>query len=670
MTELGIDLETFSSVDITESGMYPYVESPDFEILLFGFAFDDDPVTVIDMACGERIPKEVIDALWRPDVVKGAWNAAFEWLCLSWLFQLSTGQSLPWARQWDDTMARALYCGFPAKLEAAGPAIGIAPDQQKMLAGKALIRTFSVPQKPTKSNGMRTRTLPKHEPERWELYKTYNARDVEVERRIRRKLATIPLPENERQIWNLNLQINTRGVPVDMGMVNGAVKVGSDVSEILLQEAMAITKLDKPGSPIALRGWLNKELEEDDLDPISNMQKATVQAVLDLGVANENVLRMLELRQQMSKTSTSKYNKIQSCVNQDSRVRGLFQYYGAQRTGRFAGRLVQVQNLPRNHMKTLALARDLVAQQRTSFLRFMYPSVPEVLSELVRTAFVPSPGRKLIIADFSAIEARVIAWLAGEQWVMDVFAGDGKIYEATYAQMFGISTSAVDKAQRQIGKVAQLALGYQGGVHALEAMMKTYHIADDLIPESERPIIVKKWRRANPHIVQFWYDVQEAAVEVVQTCRPITTHGIRIAREIDYERGLDFMTIQLPSGRKLYYDHPTLEPNQYNRYDVNYLGVDQEKKIWGKRKTYGGSLVENIVQAVARDCLTEAMLRLDARAEDLGEILMHIHDETVLDAPMTATVEEACAVMSQPISWAPGLLLTAAGFETMYYMKD
>lgn len=670
MADLWIDLETFSDVDINDVGLYRYADSPAFEILLFGYAFDDADPVVVDLACGERIPQAVIDALFNPYVRKHAWNAQFEWHCLSKLFGLFGDAAIAWAPEWRDTQTHALYCGFPAKLGAAGPAIGIEQDKQKMASGMALIRTFSIPCEPTKKNGMRTRTLPKHEPERWASYKLYNARDVEVERSIARKLRAFPVPQDEGFLWYLDLIINARGVPVYLPLVDGAIEIGRRISEELTQEAIALTKLENPGSVVKLKAWLKKELEEDDLEPIKSLSKSAVQEVLDLGVANERVLRMLELRQMMSKTSTSKYDKVRACVCSDGRVRGLFQFYGAQRTGRFAGRLVQVQNLPRNYIKTLDLARQWTIDQKTDMMRFVYGSVPDTLSQLIRTTFIPSPGRKLIVADFSAIEARVIAWLANERWVMEVFAGSGKIYEATYAQMFGIPAEDVDKSQRQIGKVAQLALGYQGGVHALEAMMKTYHIPDDLIPEEMRPIIVKKWRKANPRIVQLWHDIQEAAIEVIRTCRPLVSHGIRLAREMDVEMGMDFLTIQLPSGRKLYYDHPSLEPNKYDSYEVLYLGVDQEKKIWGKRKTYGGSLVENIVQAIARDCLVLAMVRLEQREQEFGEILMHVHDEVVLDAPLSASVDAVCAVLSEPIPWAGGLVLTAAGFETRYYKKD
>lgn len=670
MADLWIDLETFSDVDIMEAGLYRYVDSPAFEILLFGFAFDDAEPTVVDIACGDRIPQPVIEALFNPGIRKHAWNAQFEWRCFAWLFNLSPADAIAWAAQWHDTQTAALYCGFPAKLAAAGPAIGIEQDKQKMASGGALIRTFSIPCAPTKKNGMRTRTLPHHEPERWASYKAYNARDVEVERSIARKLRAFPVPQSERFLWYLDLIINARGVPVHMPLVNGAIAIGQQISEELTREAVALTQLDNPGSVVKLKAWLKKELEEDDLEPIKSLTKPAVQEVLDLGVANDRVLRMLELRQMMSKTSTSKYDKVKTCVCSDGRVRGLFMFYGAQRTGRFAGRLVQVQNLPRNYIKTLDLARGWTVDRNTDMMRFVYGSVPDTLSQLIRTTFIPSEGRKLIVADFSAIEARVIAWLANERWVMEVFAGSGKIYEATYAQMFGIPAEDVDKSQRQIGKVAQLALGYQGGVNALEAMMKTYHIADELIPEDLRPVIVKKWRRANPSIVRLWHDMQETAIEVIRSCRPLVSHGIRLAREMDVEMGMDFLTIQLPSGRKLYYDHPTLEPNKYDSYEVLYLGVDQVKKIWGKRKTYGGSLVENIVQAIARDCLTTAMVRLERREDELGEILMHVHDEVVLDSPLSASVDVVCDVLSEPIEWAGGLILTAAGFETLYYKKD
>lgn len=666
MPDLFVDIETFSSANLKSSGLYRYAQSPDFQVLLFGYAFDEAPAVSLDLLAAP-LPQLLVYALFDPSVTKHAHNAAFEWYCLSVYFKLTLEQASTWAAQWRDTLTRALYCGYPGALEAAGAAMGLDLNKQKMASGHALIMTFCVPHEPARKNGFRTRTLPKHEPERWESFKEYNARDVEAERAVYARLAAFPLPPEEERLWQLDLLINARGVGVDMPMVEGAIDIGGAVNADLQAEAVQLSGLENPNSQKQLLAWLNEELPEDE--EIEDIQKATIRRLLESGIANERVERMLQLRLQLGKTSTTKYAAIQNAVGTDSRVRGLFQFYGANRTGRFAGRLVQVQNLPRNHLPDLDHARELTRAHNRFMLSWLYPSVPDTLSQLIRTAFVPSPGNKFIVADFSAIEARVIAWLAGEQWVMDVFAGDGKIYEATYAQMFSVPVESVKKGsdERQIGKIAQLALGFQGAVHALEAMMRAYNVPDEVIPLEQRPIIVKRWRKANPHIVSFWYDLQRAAIETIQTGTPRSVGRIRVARELDWQNKQDFLTLQLPSGRRLFYCNPRLVPNAYDSFEIIYSGVDQIKKQWGERKAYGGLLVENVVQATARDCLTTAMSRLTQAGYT---IVMHVHDEVIVDAPAGASVDAVCDIMGQPIPWAPGLPLPAAGFETPYYKKD
>ena len=656
MAHLSIDIETKSSVDIGKAGMYKYAQSDDFEVLLFAYQEYDDPVQVVDLAQGERIPPHILAALQDPRVIKHAYNAAFEWYCLN-----RAGYMTP-LEQWRCTMAHSLYCGYPAGLAATGDAIGLPQDKRKKTVGKALIKYFCTSCKPTKSNGGRTWNLPHHAPEKWELFKDYCKRDVEAERAILDRLTPFPMPEDEESLWRMDVRMNAYGVRVDEGLVSGALAIDAVSTARLEGEARRITGLDNPNSTSQLLGWLGGRGMQ-----LPNLQKATVAEAL-AGDLPEDVRRALEIRQQMGKTSIKKYAAMDAARGTDGRVRGLTQYYGANRTGRWAGRLVQMQNLPRDYLGALDLARDLVRAHDHDGLGLVYGNVPDALSQLIRTAFIPSEGHKLVVADFSAIEARVIAWLAGETWVNEVFATHGKIYEATASQMFGVPVERIVKgnpeyALRQKGKVATLALGYQGGTNALIAM----GALDMGLAEEELPDIVQRWRQANPRIVDLWYAVGQAVMAAMQTGQAQATHGLMFTPEGDIVYGQAFLTIRLPSGRKLSYPRPYLAVNRFDRMALHYYGVDQHTKKWGPISTYGGKLTENIVQAIARDCLAETLRRIDARGL---QVVFHVHDEVVIDAPMDVTVEDICALMAEPVPWAPGLVLKGAGFEGGYYRKD
>lgn len=653
---LSIDIETRSSVDIGSAGLYKYAQSDDFEILLFAYRIGEGAVQVIDLAQGEEIPKMVVEMMQDQEVVKHAYNAAFEWYCLN-----RAGYNTP-LDQWKCTMAHALYCGYAAGLAATGNAIGLPEDKRKLAVGKALIRYFCVPCQATKSNGGRTWNLPKHAPEKWKLFKEYNAQDVVSEYEILQRLNQFPMPEEEERLWQLDVRMNAFGVRVDTGLIKGALYVDDVCRRELTEEAVRITGLDNPNSTGQLLGWLQGNGVEAD-----NVRKETVMAILD-GQNPENVNRVLEIRQQLGKTSVKKYTAMDNAKCRDERVRGLTQYYGANRTGRWAGRMVQMQNLPRNYLKTLDEARYLVKTGNYVGLKLIYGNVQDTLSQLIRTAFIPSEGHKFVVADFSAIEARVIAWLAGEQWVNEVFAGDGKIYEATASQMFGVPKERIKKGNpeyslRQKGKVATLALGYQGGSNALIAM----GALNMGLTEEELPDIVARWRRANRRICDLWYAVEQAALTVMQTAEPQAINGLIFALEGDTVFGQCFLTVRLPSGRKLYYPKPFLQPNQFGKMALHYYSVSQQSHKWSVASTYGGKMTENIVQAIARDCLAETLKRIDQRGL---QVVFHVHDEVIIDAPEDVTVDEICGLMAEPIPWAPGLVLRGAGFESQYYMKD
>ena len=670
---LNIDIETYSDVDISKAGLYKYAQSPAFEVLLLAYSLDGGPVQVIDLAGGGMsscIPLWLINALKDPNCIKHAYNAAFEWFCLCRYFRWDPArEGRDFLRQWRCTMLHSLYCGHTASLDATGKALGLPQDKRKLAAGKALIKYFCVPCAATKTNGGRTRNLPQHDPDRLQLCKEYNAQDVVTEMEIGRRLSNFPVPDAVQAQWVTDQFINLRGVMVDTALVEGAMDLDADVRQDYLREATELSGLENPNSVAQLTKWLQEETGEE----VSNLQKTTVADLLGMELPSDAARRMLQIRQELGKTSNKKYNALAVAVCDDGRVRGLLQFYGANRTGRWAGRIVQPQNLPRTYIdgELLPLARQLVKEQERDALQLVFGSVPDTLSQLIRTAFVASSGHTLVDADFSAIEARVIAWLAGEEWVLEVFRTHGKIYEATASQMFNIPLERIRKgnpeyAYRQKGKVATLALGYQGGTGSLISM----GALRNGLTEDELPDIVERWRRANPAIVQLWYTVEVAAKEAVNTGRYIELWDGRLAfaREMDPVNDLDFLTIRLPNGRKLYYAKPYMTTNRFGRPSLGYWGMDQKTKKWGQVETYGGKLVENITQAVARDCLAEAVERLEAAGYP---VVFHIHDEVVIDAgPDKADLSDVVRIMSQVPVWAQGLPLNAEGWTNDFFKKD
>lgn len=668
---LSIDLETYSTVSIGAAGSYRYILDPSFEILLFAYSLDGMPVEVIDVASGQVIPLWLKNALKNPLYIKHAYNAAFEWFALS--------KYLGWLPpdQWRDTMLHALYCGYPASLDAAGRAMGLPEDKKKLTTGKALIRYFCVPCKPSNANGNRTRNLPKHDPAKWKLFKEYNGQDVVTEMEIDRRLSAFPVPAFVQKQWETDLTMNARGVAADMEMVSGALVIGATVKSQLMAEARQLSGLDNPNSIKQLARWLTEATDGDT--EITSVTKETVATMLKQPQP-ANVQRMLEIRQELGKTSTKKYDALETCIADDGRVRGLLQFYGANRTGRWAGRLVQVQNLPRTYTHPLPPARQLVKDRNIDGLRLMYGSINDTLSQLIRTAFVATPGNVLIDADFSAIEARVISWLAGQEWRLEVFRTHGKIYEASASQMFHVPIEKIKKgnpeyALRQRGKVAELALGYQGGVSAMRRM-DTGHNLDDL-SDDEVKGIVDRWRETNSMIRNLWNIVDSAAVTVItnggaQTIRSETTDAvITLACELDVITGTRYMTILLPSGRKLYYPSPEIGVNRWGNPSVSYMGQNQTTKRWERVETYGGKLVENIVQAIARDCLAIAIENLEAQGL---HVVFHIHDEVVIDTPAWADedtmLETVTKIMTKPIPWAQALPLNADGWVDKFFKKD
>lgn len=663
MIHLSIDLETYSDVNLKKAGLYRYVQSPAFEILLFAYSLDGAPTQVVDMAQGEKIPLEVVHALTDPQCLKHAYNAAFEWYCLSKYM----GVQLP-PSQWRDTMLHGLYAGYTAGLDATGRALGIPEDKQKLATGKALIRYFCVPCKPTKSNGGRTRNYPHHDPEKWELFKTYNGQDVVAEMEIERRLSVFPVPDFVQKQWETDLLINARGVAVDMDFCEGALELGETIRAQLTDEAVQLSGLQNPNSVKQLARWLSAETGDD----ITTLRKETIKELLGRDNA-DHVQRMLEIRQELGKTSTKKYDAIEAAVCDDGRVRGLLQFYGANRTGRWAGRLVQVQNLPRTYTEPLEFARELVKGRKLDALRTVYGSPNDTLSQLIRTAFVAAPGNVLIDADFSAIEARVISWLADEEWRLEVFRTHGKIYEASASQMFGVPLERIKKGNpeyslRQRGKVAELALGYQGGVPAMRQMDTGKLLAD--LPDEEIKDIVDKWRNTNPKIRNLWYSFNDAAIRVIQNGGSLRVRCCTFARECDCIRGTTCMTILLPSGRKLYYVEPAVGENRWGGPSITYMGVNDKNK-WGRIETYGGKLVENVVQAIARDCLAQAIEHLEAAGLP---VVFHIHDEVVIDTAAfdtnDAMLDKVVKIMSTPIPWAEGLPLGADGWVGAFFKKD
>ena len=649
---LQIDLETYSSTDLIKCGVYRYVEAPDFEILLFGFAYGDDPVQVIDLTAFEDIPDQVLHDLTDPSVTKTAYNANFERTCISKQYGIECDPL-----QWRCTSVWALALGLPGHLAAVAEVLKL--DAQKDAKGKALIKYFSVPCKPTKTNGERTRNYPHHDPEKWEEYKAYNLQDVVVEREVRRKLERFPIPEHEWKLWALDQRINDRGVRLDPVLFHQAITCDELYENRLVQEAQELTGLDNPNSLAQIKEWL----AEHGLDTPDGLSKDYMPGLLE-AAPDDETRRMLELRQEMSKTSVDKYNAMNRGMCADERARGLLQFCGANRTWRWAGRLIQVQNLPQNKFKDLALARETLRSGDFELMEMLFGAPPFVLSQLIRTAFIPSEGCRFIVSDFSAIEARVIAWLADEEWVLDVFKEHGKIYEATASNMFGVSFKTIVKghanyALRAKGKIATLACGFGGGPKALEVMDSKHEIDPD-----EYPRLVKQWRDANPNIRKLWYATEDAAVTAV---REKTT--VKLAHGVQYRYSNGMLFADLPSGRSLAYVNPRIKPEpKFNKDGLVFDGMDQVKKKWMSHRTYGGRLVENLVQAIARDCLAESMMRVDAEGYVIN---MHVHDELILDVPIgTGSLEHVNNVMGMPISWAPGLPMRAAGFECNFYMKD
>lgn len=658
---LSVDLETYSDIDIRKSGLHKYCSSPDFEILLFAYSFDFGPVELVDLKQGEQLPQEVLAALQDENVIKHAYNAAFEISCLN-----AAGFATP-AEQWRCTMLHGLYLGYPAGLAALGNAIGLPEDKKKFGIGLALIRYFCVPCKPTKSNGNRTRNLPQHEPEKWELFKGYCKQDVVTEMEDYKRLVSFHVPDEVQHDWLIDYELNKRGIYIDRELVEGALAIDAEYKAILTEKAVKITGLSNPNSRGQLLEWLNENTEL----ALQDLRKGTVADTLK-ATTDETARELLEIRKELSKSSVSKYTAMDQVMCADGRVRGLLQFYGANRTGRWAGRLIQVQNLPRNYIENLDTARELVKKHNRRGLELLYGNIADTLSQLIRTAFIAPEGNTLCVSDFSAIEARVLAWLAGEQWRLDVFAGHGKIYEASASQMFGVPIELIKKgnpeyALRQKGKVAELACGYQGSVGALKAMgADKMGLSDDHLQD-----IITRWRQANRRIVDFWYQVEQAALSVMNTAQPVgLNHGIIFALEGNAVYGNDFLTVRLPSGRKLFYPAPYLAENQFGKQAVHYRALGVNNK-WSTNSTYGGKLVENITQAVARDCLALALRRL---VEAGYKPLMHIHDEVVLEVPESQMNENELdrinEIMCKPIPWAEGLKLNAAGFVSKYYMKD
>lgn len=646
MKTLSIDLETYSSADIGKTGVYRYSESPDFEILLFGYSIDGAPVQLVDLTCGERVPEEVRDALSDPSVTKWAFNASFERICLSRWLGLPSGTYLE-PDQWRCSMIWSAYLGLPLSLAGVGAVLKL--DKQKLDTGKDLIRYFCKPCRPTKKNGGRTRNLPRHDPGKWEQFKSYNLRDVETEMEIQKKLARFPVPEFVWDEYHLDQEINDRGIRVDMQMVENAIDVDGWSRFDLKTQLQDLTALENPNSVAQMKAWLTQHGME-----IESLGKKEVAAMLK--DAPPDMREALVLRQQLAKSSVKKYQAMQNCVCADGRAHGMFMFYGANRTGRFAGRLVQLQNLPQNHMDDLEQARALVRRADYDSLQLLYDSVPDVLSELIRTAFIPYEGGKFIVADFSAIEARVIAWMADEKWRLEVFKNGGDIYCASASQMFGVPVEkhGINGHLRQKGKIAELALGYGGSVGALKAM----GALEMGIPEEELKPLVDAWRDANPNITELWWDVDRAVKEAVDLRTSSETHGIQFV----YESG--FLFICLPSGRRLAYVKPRIGENRFGGESVTYEGVGGTKK-WERLESYGPKFVENIVQALSRDILCYAMKTLRC-----CNIVAHVHDEIIIEADPRVSLEAVCEQMGRTPPWAKGLILRADGYETPFYKKD
>ncbi len=646
MRNLSIDIETYSSEDISKTGVYRYCEAPDFEILLFGYSADGGPAKVIDLTCGEEIPVYIRDALTDPTVTKWAFNASFERVCLSRYLKLSSDSYLE-PCQWRCSMVWSAYLGLPLSLAGVGAVLNL--EKQKLEAGRELIKYFCQPCAATKSNGGRTRNMPQDAPDKWALFKAYNLRDVETELAIQQKLSRFPVPGFVWDEYHLDQEINDRGIRLDMTMARNAIRIDGLSKAELTERMQELTELTNPNSVAQMKAWLNEHGVE-----VESLGKKEVRAMLK-DVPPE-LAEALVLRQQLAKSSVHKYQAMENCVCEDGRAHGMFMFYGANRTGRFSGRLIQLQNLPQNHMSDLEQARVLVRKGDYDALKMLYDSVPDVLSELIRTAFIPHEGGKFIVADFSAIEARVIAWMANEKWRLDVFKNGGDIYCASASQMFGVPVEkhGLNGHLRQKGKIAELALGYGGSVGALKAM----GALEMGIPEEELKPLVDAWRDANPNITGLWWDVDQAVKEAVDFKTTSETHGIRFV----YESG--FLFICLPSGRRLSYVKPRIGENKFGGECITYEGVGVSKK-WERLESYGPKFVENIIQGISRDILCYAMKTLRCCS-----IVAHVHDEIIIEADPHMSLKAVCEQMGRTPPWAKGLILRADGYETPFYKKD
>lgn len=646
---LSIDIETYSDVDLSKCGVYKYVEG-DFHILLFAYAFDDEDVKIVDLACGEELPQEVLDAIGDPNVIKWAWNAQFERTCIGhYLGRVLSPDS------WRCSMVQAASLSLPLSLKEAAKALKTG--EQKDKAGENLIRYFSVPCKPTKSNDGRTRNLPEHNPEGWQQFKDYCMQDVRTERDIRKRLEVFPLMEHEWDYYHMDQRINDRGVLIDKKLVEQAIACDLMLSDAMTKKAYELTGLENPNSVSQLKTWLQERGIE--IDSLGKKEVAALITDLDKHSCDQEALDMLKLRLQMAKSSVKKYQAADRCTCADGRARGLFQFSGANRTQRWSGRNIQLQNLPQNHISTLDEARELVKMGCFDMVESIYGNTPDILSQLIRTMLIAKPGHKFIVADFSAIEARVLAWLAGEEWRMEAFKNGEDIYCASASQMFGVPVvkHGINGELRQKGKVAELACGYGGAAGALISM----GALDMGLSEEELPDLIDDWRNSNPKIVQFWWDIEKAAIETIKD------HKDRQVGRIGVSFSNNTLWLQLPSGRRLAYVKPKLQPNRFGRLSITYEGLGQNNK-WSRIETYSGKLVENITQATARDLLAEAMWRIENAGLD---IVGHVHDEVILEVSEDGvTVEDVCQIMNQNPKWADGIVLNSAGYQGFYYFKD
>ena len=646
---LSIDIETYSDVDLSKCGVYKYVEG-DFHILLFAYAFDDEDVKIVDLACGEELPQEVLDAIGDPNVIKWAWNAQFERTCIGhYLGRVLSPDS------WRCSMVQAASLSLPLSLKEAAKALKTG--EQKDKAGENLIRYFSVPCKPTKSNDGRTRNLPEHNPEGWQQFKDYCMQDVRTERDIRKRLEVFPLMEHEWDYYHMDQRINDRGVLIDKKLVEQAIACDLMLSDAMTKKAYELTGLENPNSVSQLKTWLQERGIE--IDSLGKKEVAALITDLDKHSCDQEALDMLKLRLQMAKSSVKKYQAADRCTCADGRARGLFQFSGANRTQRWSGRNIQLQNLPQNHISTLDEARELVKMGCFDMVESIYGNTPDILSQLIRTMLIAKPGHKFIVADFSAIEARVLAWLAGEEWRMEAFKNGEDIYCASASQMFGVPVvkHGINGELRQKGKVAELACGYGGAAGALISM----GALDMGLSEEELPDLIDDWRNSNPKIVQFWWDIEKAAIETIKD------HKDRQVGRIGVSFSNNTLWLQLPSGRRLAYVKPKLQPNRFGRLSITYEGLGQNNK-WSRIETYSGNLVENITQATARDLLAEAMWRIENAGLD---IVGHVHDEVILEVSEDGvTVEDVCQIMNQNPKWADGIVLNSAGYQGFYYFKD